>query len=779
MRSGLPFREVIDLVNRTRVTVIEPEPLRQSSGWALYRGYYRVHIEKTYFHVIYLNSYAQASDLLEAEREAFEGSMHVVYAPSLAAKETLKRLFAGKAKGLWTTDEYLYSFLRDELDHYRSALAAYAPEYYVDPQVEQPSGDVSGDGNPLLDALLQPAADDLDGGVFVLLAEPGQGKTYMSRHLAATISRTKSHIVPVLIESVQWLELRPDDLRSLWRTILHSFAHFGVPIVWADGHEEQFLKTTLKADIVRLIFDGLDEYVLRNRGNVTGLSALDALSDLARETGAQIVVTARTSFWENIAAPPSASEGNYSPYRILPFEPSYARKYFEKRGLRDESLTSAVELFGGLSLTNREYAGRGYVLFLIADLCQQPNARQLLSRTTKDIDGWLLYELCKREQAHQDLPLDAESQLNVLRTFASEVATGQEPTTETFAFCLDLERQLSIPARRHTLDKFREHPLIDYDVAVDYWSFKQKQTEVTLLAQAILASSNRIASVVSRLQIDGGTRQDLVATLVQRLLVAGYDSASRAVQSMISNLAGVAGGGAPGSHSGDAPRVAGAIAMLFVDRARPMGTPHARGEVLQLIGGGSVIQGLTFGGAVARLDLRHTTFRHCSFEGVSWLSCVFDDTTRFERCVFVGSGEPERCIGIELAHFRDCDVDQELNASIRTVRLALGHRSYALADLESDLRAIVSKFVIKGGLNTKEVKERNLIRGTISVSPHRAAILETMQRLVIARRSAGEPEPVFSVREEARPAIRSFATDNAFVGPLRTAFDELKRALNL
>ncbi len=90
----------------------------------------------------------------------------------------------------------------------------------------------------------------------------------MSRHLVAVLAGSKVAL-PLMVDSSQWHTLPLEDQLSLPKTITHSFRHFNATIGWLEGHEDEFLRTTLKADIFRIIFDGFDEYILRNRGVVT------------------------------------------------------------------------------------------------------------------------------------------------------------------------------------------------------------------------------------------------------------------------------------------------------------------------------------------------------------------------------------------------------------------------------------------------------------------------------------------------------------------------------
>jgi prepilin-type processing-associated H-X9-DG protein len=133
-------------------------------------------------------------------------------------------------------------------------LMIQAPRDYVDPHVETPGGFDVKRPNPLLSFMTDPDTHSraLSGKVAVLLAEPGQGKTYMSRHLVSKLPESRRGIVPLMVDSSQWQTLSIDDQRSLPKTIAHSFRHFDANIGWLDGHEEEFLKATLKADLFEL-----------------------------------------------------------------------------------------------------------------------------------------------------------------------------------------------------------------------------------------------------------------------------------------------------------------------------------------------------------------------------------------------------------------------------------------------------------------------------------------------------------------------------------------------
>ena len=108
--------------------------------------------------------------------------------------------------------------------------------------------------------------------------------------LVSRLAEISQDLIPIIIDSTQWQSLTVEDLSSLSKTITHSFRHFNAPIGWIEGHEEEFLIVTLKAGMFRIVFDGFDEYVLRNRGTVRPAEVLEALTKLADPTGARIVI---------------------------------------------------------------------------------------------------------------------------------------------------------------------------------------------------------------------------------------------------------------------------------------------------------------------------------------------------------------------------------------------------------------------------------------------------------------------------------------------------------
>src|SRR6185437_1502506 len=97
----------------------------------------------------------------------------------------------------------------------------------------------------------------------------------------------------------------------------------------------------------RIVFDGFDEYILRNAGAVQPLDVLETLADLAATTGARIVITSRTSFWNTnlpeVEIDKFIAKHGAHIYKILAFDLQYARNYLEERVNIHRNVGQAVQ----------------------------------------------------------------------------------------------------------------------------------------------------------------------------------------------------------------------------------------------------------------------------------------------------------------------------------------------------------------------------------------------------------------------------------------------------
>src|SRR5690242_14693830 len=638
----IDFKDIAQLLNYSRTTYIDLSPVQSKEGrWAIYKGTHKVHTSSLSFKVLYLYSAASQEDIRSALRALGNpDDTHVVYPPSLDRSIRTNTEIASirkKTQGIWNTREYLVSFIKEEIQTYLKKLADQAPHDYIDPRVETPSGFQIKTPNPVFSFLSDPETEKVKGKLGILLAEPGQGKTYMSRYLVSRISEAGTGLVPIMVDSSQWSTMPIEDQRSLSKTIAHSFRHFGAPIGWLEGHEADFLTATLKADLFRVVFDGFDEYILRNMGAVQPLEVLDTLAELASTTGTRIVITSRTSFWNTNL--PEAEVGSFVKrtgslvFTIRPFDLQHATNYFQRRFNDDTRVRHALHIYTALRGRNDDFAGRGFVLSLVADLADQGGDTQRRIETSKAM-LWLIQALCEREQLRQQLPFTSQEQLDLLSAFAIEVAEGGIPNTELLELAMSIVRPtLDSASFQPTIEKLKSHPLLEEDTIHDVWSFRQDLMRIFLLAEQLVKWPDaKIERFVSKAKLDPASLQDLGTTIVDTLRVEQNDEDALLHLGEIIKSMSIVHDVQTGSlvRAAEGCRLAGIVAVSAVERFLPRGSSHRdRTRLLLQLCGQTSIRDLTFSGTMARYDLVGTRFDRCRFERVAWANCKFDESTIF------------------------------------------------------------------------------------------------------------------------------------------------------
>jgi NACHT domain len=789
--ESLEFPEVADLLNCSRSISIEKRPAKAMPGnWDLYTGAYTIHGRRFPFEVLYLHSRASQDAILKARKDAFrEGETQVVYASSLTRRmRAHEELLRPGAERFVTLPEYLASFIKEELKTYTAQLVDRQPAHYVEPKIATPSGIARKFPNPLENFLEDPASEDLDDGhVAVLLAEPGQGKTFMCDYLVSRLARKATgqssnlRFAPIYINAEQWKSMDEGEIASLHKTMTHCFRYFESPIGWLDGNEEVFLRTTLRAGLFRVVFDGFDEYVLRSHGGVTALEALSSLCTLARSTGTRIVITARTTFWsseiEGRIAELTGDTGNLFVYHIEPFEYSQATQYFNKRlGESTGAATKASALYKQLQYGGNQFVGRGFVLSLIADLYERDSefeAKQIMGGPVT----WLLHALCEREQLRQSLPLSPEQQLSILMQCAVEEARGRYETDAGVALLIQSEDvNLDEDAAKLCRTKLTTHPLLGRDPSVDQWRITQGQAKVSLVARflsgrlAIRERDQLIERFSNEAAWDPGFYDDLAAMLVEQNTEHADDQRVKAISTLLERLLLCDSEGAAAL-----PRLAVLTAIRFVDAHSELNNNRQeRTAFLESLLPGSKFVNLQFTGSISKFDFRGRHFIRGRFDNIRWANCRFDDTTTFDRCNFRG-GNVDHCENFGRSQFKQCDGDDAGMAVIHAEQIAAGARTYSDADLKSDIRHIVQKFIPKGGFILKSVRQDHLRTGAIRRSRFAEMVIAEISRhLLEEHHIAGSKESGFHVKSEATECVKFFATNNVFTGPLDEAYRKLK-----
>jgi hypothetical protein len=799
--ASLTFDEVAKLINHSRVTEIDcGRPREEDPGkWALYSGMNRVPNFKYPFSILFLGAACSQEGIKSAGKSLSDPSnTHVVFAPSLRIKrEQIENLLGKKVAGIGDTKDFLFSFVRDQLSKYQAKLSV--PSWdFVEPFFEVPSGFKHKRPNPLMLFLEQSYKED-QGELAVLLGEPGQGKTYTAKYVAYEVC-TRRVSIPIFIHAPQWASMSPGDLGSIWKTITHSFKYFETPIDWIEGCEEEFISVSLKSGLFSIIFDGLDEYVLWNRGKIGAVEARDNLLRLAASSGSRILTTCRTSFWKsNFEHVPNDEE---SPallvYTLKPFDRNQAREYFRKRiPDSEERLGSAMAIYSRFSPskiddTPSNFVGRGFILNLIADLVSRSATIPALGNEKTNVIRWIISALCEREEKRQKLPISPETQIRIFEDCAEEIARGHTITDETLTTLIQFsalpsnEELGSLVGDSRKRGSLQDHPLIRR-LESGHWEFVHEQVLFNLLAQRLTECveqyPERLRNLLPYLRIEGSLLTDLATALVDQLFTReeSEESIHEAIQTHVGAIVQCCA--SPMTREGSVKNgtiLATTLAMLALNRLMPGGQQHKE-RTLKFLSffPGSILHGVTFTGTLSKMDLSGLHFEDCSFQQVTWANCEFDSKTKFERCVFVG-GKVTFCRGFGQAEWVGGHFDTEANAMIKSEQAVEGKRKYTNADLRYDMEQVIKKFVPKEGVGLKSVYEPHLYSGAIAASIYSKMIIETLKRhLLEENRVSGVTDPAYHIKESAKAAVQHYASNGVFTGALAEAFSELVKLLKL
>ena len=232
--AKLNFDEVANLINYSRTTEIDLKHVaKEDNKWVLYKGVNKVPNFNYNFNLLYLYSEFTIDSALNAAKAIKNlPSTIIIYAPSILPNkiEELKKTLYGPVSVIQDLKSFLVAFIQIQVKNYTNQLQDLNPVDFIAPHYETPSGFQSSRPNPMLTFFTEEYIEQKEiGALGILLAEPGQGKTYTTRYLISRLINNDKYI-PIYINSPQWLNIMEEDLSSLWKTIANSFRYFNSPI---------------------------------------------------------------------------------------------------------------------------------------------------------------------------------------------------------------------------------------------------------------------------------------------------------------------------------------------------------------------------------------------------------------------------------------------------------------------------------------------------------------------------------------------------------------------
>jgi hypothetical protein len=335
-----------------------------------------------------------------------------------------------------------------------------------------------------------------------------------------------------------------------------------------------------------------------------------------------------------------------------------------------------------------------------------------------------------------------------------------------------------------TLDKLKSHPLVEKSARDDSWDFRQNQVRVLLLAQQIIEwKRDDIERFLGRARLDPESLQDLGAMVVDMIAKdTAEDEVANQLHRIVRATSPSFSAGSRHAVADDGSRLAGVISLTAVEKLHPKqgnSTRRERYETLLRLCGPESIRGVSFSGTIARYDFTGARFDRCRFERVSWANCKFDGDTVFADCQFIGGIPPAYCEAFGSAQALRSYFDDEAQAMFNSIKIREGMRTYSLDDLRADMDSVLRKFVFKGGQGLKTVSSASLVKGTISASPHRDDVIEVLTRGVLDDHLISGSSAGYHIAESATEALKFYAANNVFSGPLRDAFERLRLRLGL
>jgi hypothetical protein len=689
----------------------------------------------------------------------------------------------GPAVKVLIYEDLIWGKVTQVFEEYLANLQQNIPQerYYVAPRKEH------SDPRARLDDEIIGILTDLkpigDGIVTVVRAPAGIGKTTLARQLAKALADrvrsaetiAKSRVIPVFVESSHWGKLQLGSVEELWEMIDNSLRVFSPNLRISKALFEHLLRRGYLA----FIFDGFDELCSHRQSAFTPRSVLDELCVLASASSAKIMVTTRTMFWEG------AVGASYQGARILdlaPFNKQQAYGYFDNVFKNDpKKRDQARGLYSELIKSNRPPTpGGARVQFFNQPICVQMIGRCVekdIGDTFEFEEGkslvyQFLRQICERERRRQGLMTAPDIQLAALEQVASA-----ELSTAGAVFDLRWCEAAGFDSR--DIPRLVDHPLLSTSDAGDgqhRFCFRYD----------FLPEFFRARYLVSCMR-------NLSVTLVNRdarawdLMASEANGKGNILEHMLplmetKDLSLVAGCyAAASSLLGKGPRAKSFLfhlIRLLTDSVEQSLSKDERAErVFSLVGGKGFdskkeVTGLYVEGQIDKLDLRGIHFVECAFVDASFVDCVADLRTKFEKCSFAGTFE---VTGTEQKSWGDVVIDEECTLEFPSNLAWEAISKHGAGSKEENVRDAMKLGLAKFWRNGQphlSIAGLYWSKGALGYSVHCKPLLDALLRGGVLQKIkiAGVQEGGYAFSREALPDLQRFIDNGQLTGKLREAY---------
>ena len=835
------FKDVLELVHRA--ARIEYCGVLEGDRWSVFEGMLQVGGAQITLRLLHLPAgTSRREEILKGITALRQGltpgmSCQIIYADSLVEEKRFPRIeeeFARPDMPVLSESRFFASFAEQQSQAYIQRLRNVDLSDFIDPSIErlEPSGQWKEAKYQQLIELVRVRHNR--PSIHVFLADPGQGKTHFSRYAASVALDAKR--IPLLVSSFQWEHVDATVLTSPWTTILNTFRHYRAPISWAEGAEQTFVQVAQGSGLFQLIFDGLDEFVLRSPADISVRDTLAQFFELAVATESPILVTARTEFWEGEAAATfrelaAAKAINAMVYRQKPFSKADAQQYFMQRHLATEVsgthhsrrsttqaaagaeetelpeiVQQATELFARLQEAVRvgtdearsgiDLVGRGFFLYNIWALVDGPGAAKapvafaaVKNPLDADALNWVVENLCDREDRRLSLRLPTSKQIRLFELLAELFSENNaHATTENVAVVAEAYLELKPDHVKQLVGddadrpgKLSRHPLI-HKRKDKHWEFVQTQLLYFFLANRVLAieksaDAKKLGQLLGRLNDAKYLIFELASSLLERMLSKGFGA--RMIADICRKLVDAERSDMRGRESRKSG-IGGCLAVISTKHfVAGSAQKRERTELLtSMVSSSETIESLWLVDSLVGFDFRGTHFKHCQFDNVQFLNCVFDQATRFESCRFVGT-TVTRSPGLESAHFDErCVLDPRLREmqALRAERRVVAE--YGEDELRADLVAVLETIASRIEPHHAAFPEGCLKAGSLGTSPFCDRIAAAIVRhLTEGTGVEVGPKRAHRLTTDGTSALSFFISNGVFGPPIDLVWKDLVAAL--
>lgn len=658
-------------------------------------------------------------------------------------------------------------------------------EYFVDPSIQLPSGDIiSGAKAFLTKWFLGQDKNENTSPLAVLTANGGVGKTTLSRILCSEMRRRDPSVIPILIESDQWRSLLQGSftLDAVWDLALtRRFENASRLLA-----NKTALQVLIREGLFVVVFDGFDELCINPaspytpKDLITELRELFTPEDTACE--ARVLLTTRETYWSTIEDQLDASQ--LIVFKLKEFDNDQKKFYFENRlksqVKRDLAFRISKQISGavydGLQVEQQNQDRLSGVPFILDLIARDVEEDDDVNPYEADSLGTLLEGICRRENKRQTLGLEPNVQITIFEEIFREHPEGI--SLDDLALYLQIIGNINEPG---VVKRFTNHVLLvqgpnglyspRYEVLRVYFlarflanglldSVSGKNTQRNKIARELAKHSTGKTQLMDWLveQLNNRDDNQLVQAFSHAIEISRDKENSevrRSSEMAICHLAS--------RFVGDEDKL-----LRTLKFGKLLGAQTADDVI--------IFNGNIFSGELRAFNFTNTKFKNCTFIDVEFKNCVFSKETIFTGCSFEGGLEFHNCTGDkDISISEDSIMSREAEYTLSQIRNSGSRRELRISFAEDVMNRALRRFKSDYGL--KGIQYRHRKSGFKPGNPYNEKIWEILESLKIVERHeiSNVSEGGLHVRDDKdlKRDIVSFL-DNGVVGTtLRSAIDKL------